>query len=1052
MQSSPTLPDNVGARLLPSLIDEIASSDPERILYSITRTGDPADGFLDISAAVFARAANRCAWFIHKLLGGPGKDFPTVAYMGPQDITYAILVIACHKTGYAALFNSPRERLEVHLHLFDKTDCNIFLLPRSFPLPVVKHILAARPMHTLELPRLDFWLPNDPIEGHWLFEGGKEVPPYPYTKTFAEARLDPFVLLHTSGSTGMPKPITLTHGTVAPMDAFTALPAMGHQATFPALCRGTRVYLGVPFFHSAGLCLALPGCIYSEFTAVLGPFPPSPVSANAMHVHGNVQHSVLTPFTLIDMAKDNEHLENISRLKHLVFGGGQLPQEIGELLSSRTRLINCIGSTECGVFPIELCDPEDWPYLKVSPVLGQQYRHISGDLYEQVIVRELRPYQGIFSTYPDIQEWQMKDVYSKHPSKKNLFLYKGRADDIIVFSTGEKLNPFDMEGTILSNPIVKGALIAGFGRFQSSLLVETSTSPSSDVEKEAMMNIIWPSIEAANSVGPSFARIHRNMILFTTVDKPMPRASKGTPQRQLCLDLYAAELDALYAKHEATARDAPDELKFSEDLESSLLDILSSSTDIDVDGLTPETDLFEQGLDSLQVTVIARKLARLLQSHGSSQPITTRIIYSNPSIAGILLAIKTQLGHPEPTHTVNDSVAEMKRMYETAIADLPTAARNPQVHQRTELVVLLTGATGSLGSYILRSLIENASVSRVYCLNRGSGSSKRVQASQTAKGCPLLPAKVVCLDANSSQSCFGLSKREEYATMLNAVTTIIHAAWQVDFNLSLNSHRGHIEGVRRMIDFSAASRFGAGIFFVSSIGAVSNWRSGLKPAANVPEQVFSDWAIPQAMGYAESKFVAERLLDTASREAGIPAVICRVGQIAGPTTRAGIWPQREWFPSLLTSSKYLGKLPETLGRAENIDWIPVDLLGRIVVELALHVVPQREGWSGATVFHAANPKTASWSSELIPVIQRHIKVDVIPLERWLEELAASETADLSEIAQNPSVKLIEYFKSLSTQRNVRLDTTKTAGASPTLRGLDTIHRGWMENWMRQWAF
>ncbi|KAH7009835.1 hypothetical protein EDB80DRAFT_713952 [Ilyonectria destructans] len=81
------------------------------------------------------------------------------------------------------------------------------------------------------------------------------------------------------------------------------------------------------------------------------------------------------------------------------------------------------------------------------------------------------------------------------------------------------------------------------------------------------------------------------------------------------------------------------------------------------------------------------------------------------------------------------------------------------------------------------------------------------------------------------------------------------------------------------------------------------------------------------MGYGQSKFVSERLLDTAARETDIPCIICRVGQIAGPTTAAGMWLKQEWLPSLIASSKYLGKLPESLGHIDTVNWIPVDLLG-----------------------------------------------------------------------------------------------------------------------------
>lgn len=87
----PVPPGNIGQRLLPSVIDNIAQNDPSRVLYSIAKTRDPADGFQDISAQSFAQAVDRCAWHLEKTLGR-GEGFPTLLYMGPQDVVYAILV------------------------------------------------------------------------------------------------------------------------------------------------------------------------------------------------------------------------------------------------------------------------------------------------------------------------------------------------------------------------------------------------------------------------------------------------------------------------------------------------------------------------------------------------------------------------------------------------------------------------------------------------------------------------------------------------------------------------------------------------------------------------------------------------------------------------------------------------------------------------------------------------------------------------------------------------------------------------------------------------
>ncbi|KAI0120267.1 hypothetical protein F4776DRAFT_633434 [Hypoxylon sp. NC0597] len=1024
----------VGQRLLPSLVDEIARSDPHRILYSVAKTKDPAEGFLDIDAKTFARAVDRFAWYIDEQLGR-GYGFPTLTYLGPQDLLYGIAVLACIKTGYKLLLNSPRNTLEQHLSLFEKMECTVFIYPVNFLLPAVKQILAARPMRHLEVPGMFCWLDGEP-----------ERKPYPYTKAFAEARGEPFVVLHTSGSTGLPKPIIQTHATISPMDAATALPALGQQPSYPAMCAGKRVYVTFPLFHCAGITMLLPAALYAGFTIVLGPFPPSADIANEIHLHGNVHQGCFVPTTLIELAKNPQFLENLSRLEQITYGGGPLPHEVGNLISTKTRMLTGFGTTECGVLPTQLCDPEDWAYINFSPVGGYEYRPFSDGLYEQVIVRkpELERYQGIFGTFPELSEWPMKDLYSKHPTKENIWLYQGRADDIIVFSTGEKLNPLEMENIIIANPAVSAALITGLGRFQSSLLVEAVNPPTTEEEKEELLEAIWPSVQAANKESPSHGRIHRNMIAFTTTDKPMLRAGKGTVQRKMTVDLYALELDALYQASELPANESISAaINGRDSVQDTVKNIVAASTDVDITSLPLNADLFELGLDSLQVTAIARELNRFLSMHKKPPSLETRTVYSNPSVSTLTAVISALVEGRAPLERGESDEQKMQKLYELYAANMPISSRPAQQKPADGHVILLTGSTGSLGSYILDSLQKDSSVRRIYCLNRGPDSLMRLRKSLSAKGLKPLTKKVQCLDANLSNSHFGLST-QEYRELLSQVTHVIHNAWKVDFNISIDSFASHVSVVRRFIDFSAHSSFGAQLFFISSISAVSG-RGG-----SVAEQIFGDWHTPERTGYGQSKFVSERLLDTAAREAGIPAVVCRVGQVAGPTLTGGMWPKQEWLPSLIASSKYFGKLPSSLGRMETVDWVPVDVLGRSIVELAARSPDTRN--AGATVYHAVNPQLISWA-KLVPTAARHLSLEMVPLETWVDALRES-TSKTEDLTRNPAVKILDFFEGIvkKSRDPILLDTSHTLGASRTLANLEPVREAWMENWMRQWAF
>lgn len=93
---------------------------------------------------------------------------------------------------------------------------------------------------------------------------------------------------------------------------------------------------------------------------------------------------------------------------------------MGDLINTKTRLLNCLGSTECGLLPTQLCAPE---CNCIS--LRHECRHFSADLYEHVIVRDpkLQLYQGVFETFGELIEWPMKDLYSKYPIKEDRWLY-----------------------------------------------------------------------------------------------------------------------------------------------------------------------------------------------------------------------------------------------------------------------------------------------------------------------------------------------------------------------------------------------------------------------------------------------------------------------------------------------------------------------------------------------------------------------------------------------------------------------------------------------------
>ena len=86
---------------------------------------------------------------------------------------------------------------------------------------------------------------------------------FPYTKTFEEAINDPFCILHTSGTTGVPKPIPWSHGLIGTLDAVRLLPVTEDDdrlAPWTSLWKdGDRIYSSFPMSHVCDFILRSTG-------------------------------------------------------------------------------------------------------------------------------------------------------------------------------------------------------------------------------------------------------------------------------------------------------------------------------------------------------------------------------------------------------------------------------------------------------------------------------------------------------------------------------------------------------------------------------------------------------------------------------------------------------------------------------------------------------------------------------------------------------------------------------------------------------------------------
>lgn len=437
-------------------------------------------------------------------------------------------------------YSSPRNRLEVQIALLEELQCDILITPEEMS-DTTKGVLQSRAMRKIILPGLDFFLKDERIQA------------YPYAKTWKEACTDPYVVMHSSGTTGTPKVLILKQGTVAAHDAFQRFPELGEDAWYGRYWTGKRVLTSFPWVHAGGVLL-LSCAIYNSFTAVIAnEWPLSGADADYLHLNGNIQAAWYSPSVLQDVARDNTFLENIAKLENISYAGGILPEHLGDAINARTRLFGTFASTETGILPGQMPPAEDWGYYRYSKLLGHSFRLFAGDMYELVHTRDktLEPFQGVFYTFPDADSYSMRDLYIPHPTREGWWRSAGRVDDVVIFSDAKKLNPIPYEAAIEEHPAVATALICGTGRTRPAVLLQPRRWPRSEEEERSLLEVVWSSLERANRAGPVHGRLIKELVILTKEDKPMARAGgKDTVQRKNSIDLYSGEIDLAYSNAE----------------------------------------------------------------------------------------------------------------------------------------------------------------------------------------------------------------------------------------------------------------------------------------------------------------------------------------------------------------------------------------------------------------------------------------------------------------------------------------------------------------------
>ena len=304
--------------------------------------------------------------------------------------------------------------------------------------------------------------------------------------------------------------------------------------------------------------------------------------------------------------------------------------------------------------------------------------------------------------------------------------------------------------------------------------------------------------------------------------------------------------------------------------------------------------------------------------------------------------------------------------------------------------ILLTGASGFLGAYLLAGQLERWPQLQVRCLVRAQDAPtgmERIEANLGHYGLwqEAWASRLVAVPGDLAQPRFGLSEAA-FADLARGLGGILHNGAQLSQMASYSQlEAANVGGTHTVLELAVHGEAPGPvpIQLISSVAAFE--AAAYRNQLVLESDDVSEWRGIH-VGYSQTKWVSERLV-LAAGAAGLPVSVYRPPLIGGHS-RTGTWHEDDLLQRLLRGCLALGMAPDL---PWELDLVPVDYVADAVTALAW--TPQAVGMN----YHLQHPQPLLLADLLQQLIAQGAPLELVPMRRWLEAIAADSANPLHGI-------------------------------------------------------
>ncbi|MEM8781088.1 MAG: thioester reductase domain-containing protein, partial [Cyanobacteria bacterium P01_G01_bin.49] len=296
--------------------------------------------------------------------------------------------------------------------------------------------------------------------------------------------------------------------------------------------------------------------------------------------------------------------------------------------------------------------------------------------------------------------------------------------------------------------------------------------------------------------------------------------------------------------------------------------------------------------------------------------------------------------------------------------------------------ILLTGATGFIGAFLLYELLQTTKA-KIHCLIRAKNTeSARDKIKKSLESYNLyeqwfesFSSRIIPVVGDLSKPLLGLSQNQ-FQNLSTEIDTIYHnGAWVHHTSPYSLLKATNVLGTQEILRLACKNKVKP-IHFISTISVFAGTNQ------IIHENELLDINRTPAGGYAQSKWVAEKLV-TIARQKNLPVSIYRVGAVSGHS-QTGVFNRNDFLYKMIQGCVQLGSAP--VGNMM-LDIMPVDY----VTQAIIHLSKQSESWG--KVFHLVHPQAVSVDVLFEQLNTMGYPVKRLPYRKWRRIKKRSHTKD-----------------------------------------------------------